>query len=180
MPFDLDDAVALLARTPAVLDAWLRGLPAAWTDANEGPDTWSAFDVVGHLIHGEKTDWLPRARVILEHGEARAFEPFDRFAQARDSAGRTLEELLDTFAALRAENLAALRSLGLTAADLERRGTHPALGTVTLGQLLATWVAHDLGHLAQIARAMAKQYRDEIGPWTAYLPIVTDRPRPAS
>jgi hypothetical protein len=180
MSYDLGASAALLARTPAVLDAWLRGLPEAWTTANEGPGTWSAFDIVGHLIHGEKTDWLPRARIILAHGEARPFEPFDRFAQERDSEGKTLDALLDEFAALRAANLVALDALGLREADLDRRGTHPALGTVTLGQLLATWVAHDLGHLAQIARVMAKRYRDEIGPWTAYLPIVSDRPRPAS
>jgi hypothetical protein len=180
MPFALDETRAVLARTPAVLDAWLRGLPDAWTTANEGPETWSAFDVVGHLIHGEKTDWLPRARILLEHGEARPFDPFDRFAQQRDSAGKTLDELLDDFTARRAESLAALDALGLTEADLEKRGLHPALGPVTLAELLATWVAHDLGHLAQIARVMAKRYRDEVGPWAAYLPIVTDRPRPAS
>jgi uncharacterized damage-inducible protein DinB len=180
MPLDLDEAAALLARTPAVLDAWLRGLPDAWTTANEGPGTWSAYDVVGHLIHGEHTDWMARARIVLEYGEARPFAPFDRFAQARESEGKALDDLLDTFAALRSENLAALRALDLDAAALARRGTHPALGTVTLGQLLATWVTHDLGHLAQIARVMAKRYRDEVGPWSAYLPILSDRPRPAS
>lgn len=180
MPFDLVAALALLARTPATLDVWLRGLPDAWTGANEGPDTWSAFDVVGHLIHGERTDWLPRTLLLLEHGEDRPFEPYDRFAQERDSEGKTLADLLDTFAALRVANLEALHALALTDADLDRRGTHPELGTVTLGQLLAAWVVHDLGHLAQIARAMAKQYRDEIGPWPVYLPIVNDRPLPAS
>ena len=180
MPLDLDASVALLARTPAVLDAWLRGLPEVWTRADEGPGTWSAFDIVGHLIHGEKTDWLPRTRILLKHGEAQPFAPFDRFAQAHDSQGKTLESLLDDFAVLRAANLAALRALGLTDADFARRGLHPALGPVTLGQLLATWVAHDLGHLAQIARVMAKRYREEIGPWEAYLPIVHDRPQPAS
>ena len=180
MPFALDDALPVLTRTPAVLDAWLRDLPGVWTEADEGPGTWSAFDVVGHLIHGERTDWLPRARILLEHGEARPFEPFDRFAQERESAGKTLPELLETFAALRAANLDALRALDLTAADLERRGAHPALGPVTLGELLATWVAHDLGHLAQIARVMAKRYRDGVGPWAAYLPVLHDRPRPAS
>ena len=180
MPFDLDDATAVLARTPAVLDAWLRGLPDAWARADEGPGTWSPFDVVGHLIHGERTDWLPRARIILAYGESRPFEPFDRFAQERESRGRTLDDLLDEFAFLRAESLDALRDLDLDHTHFGRRGTHPELGAVTLGQLLATWVAHDLGHLAQIARVMAKRYRDEIGPWAAYLPVVTDRPRPAS
>ncbi|MDX1419375.1 MAG: DinB family protein [Rubricoccaceae bacterium] len=180
MPFDFDDALAILARTPAVLDAWLRGLPDAWTRADEGPGTWSPYDVVGHLIHGEQTDWLPRTRILLDHGEARPFDPFDRFAQERESAGQPLDALLDRFAALRAQNLDGLRALGLTDADLARRGTHPELGLVTLEQLLATWTAHDLGHLSQIARVMAKRYRDAIGPWAAYLPVVHDRPRPAS
>ena len=180
MPFDLAEARAVLARTPAVLDAWLRGLPEAWTTADEGPETWSAFDVVGHLIHGERTDWLPRARIVLAHGEARPFDPYDRFAQERESAGKTLGDLLDEFAALRAANLEALDALALTGADLARRGTHPGLGTVTLGELLAAWVVHDLGHVAQVARVMAKRYGTAIGPWAAYLPVVADRPRPAS
>jgi hypothetical protein len=180
MPYDLAEARALLARTPAVLDAWLRGLPEAWTTADEGPETWSAFSVVGHLIHGEQTDWLVRVRVILDHGEAQAFAPFDRFAQQHESAGKTLDAMLDEFAALRADNLAELEGLALTPYDLERRGRHPALGTVTLGELLAAWVVHDLGHLAQTARVMAKRYGTAVGPWAAYLPVVSDRPRPAT
>ncbi len=180
MAFDLAEARAVLARTPAALDAWLRGLPEAWTTADEGPGTWSAFDVVGHLIHGEKTDWLPRARIVLAHGEARPFDPYDRFAQERESAGKTLDDLLDEFAALRAANLEALDALHLSDADLARRGAHPGLGAVTLGELLAAWVVHDLGHLAQVARVMAKRYGTAVGPWTAYLPVVADRPRPAS
>jgi uncharacterized damage-inducible protein DinB len=180
MPFALDESLALLARTPAVLDAWLRGLPDAWTTAAEGPGTWSAFDVVGHLIHGEKTDWMARAGIILAHGAARPFDPFDRFAQERESRGKTLDDLLDEFAAARAASLDALRERHLTDADLARRGTHPALGTVTLGELLATWAVHDLGHLAQIARVMAKRYGAAVGPWAAYLPVLADRPEPAS
>ncbi len=180
MPYRLDEARALLARTPAVLDAWLRGLPDAWTTADEGPETWSAFDVVGHLIHGERTDWLTRAQTILDHGEARPFDPFDRFAQERESAGKTLDDLLDAFADARATSLEALDGLALTPHDLERTGRHPALGAVTLEELLAAWVVHDLGHLAQIARVMAKRYGTAVGPWAAYLPVVSDRPRPAT
>ncbi len=175
MRFDLDASLAILERTPAVLDALLRGLPDDWVRADEGPDTWSPFDVVGHLIHGEKTDWLARVRIVLDHGEGRPFDPFDRFAQFEASRGKTLGELLDTFAALRAESLAALRALDLTEADLERKGTHPEFGPVTLGQLLATWTVHDLGHLTQVARVLAKQYAGEVGPWTAYLSVLRDR-----
>ncbi len=172
--FELDEACGLLARTPAALDALLRDAPEAWVSANEGDETFSPFDVVGHLIHGERTDWMVRVRVILEHGEARAFEPYDRFAQREASRGLSLAALLDTFAALRAENLAALRALRLAAADLACRGRHPALGTVTLGELLATWVVHDLDHLGQIARVMAKRYADDVGPWRAYLRVVRE------
>lgn len=172
--FELDEACGLLARTPAALDALLRDAPEAWVSANEGDETFSPFDVVGHLIHGERTDWMARVRVILEHGEARAFEPYDRFAQREASRGLSLAALLDTFAALRAENLAALGALRLTAADVARRGRHPALGTVTLGELLATWVVHDLDHLGQIARVMAKRYADDVGPWRAYLRVVRE------
>ncbi len=168
----LADAIALLARTPATLDALLRGLPEAWTHRNEGAGTWSAFDVVGHLIHGDRTDWIPRARIILESGEARPFERFDRFAQARESQGKSLGQLLDEFARLRAENLAALRAWKLRPEDLERRGRHPVLGVVTLSQLLATWAAHDLTHLHQISRIMAHQYREAVGPWTVFLGVM--------
>ena len=169
----MEDAVAILTRTPATLDALLRGLPAGWIMAHEGGQTWSPFDVVGHLIHGEHTDWIPRARIILEHGEARPFDTFDRFAQFTASEGRTLASLLDEFAMLRNDSLRALASLGLTDADLDRRGRHPELGVVTMRQLLATWVAHDLDHVAQISRVLARQYSDEVGPWRAYLRIIS-------
>jgi hypothetical protein len=172
-PFVLEEAMQILARTPAALDALLRGLPEPWIVAHEGGQTWSAFDVIGHLIHGERTDWMPRARIILEHGDGRAFEPFDRFAQFAASAGRTLPSLLEEFAAVRRDNLRDLAALRLTGADLDRRGTHPELGAVTLRQLLATWVAHDLDHLVQIARVLATQYHDEVGPWRAYLRVVS-------
>jgi hypothetical protein len=174
--FDLDEAVAVLSRTPASLDAVLRGVPEGLTRATEGGETWSAYDVVGHLIHGEETDWLPRVRIILEHGEARPFDKFNRTAQFEASQGRTLASLLDEFASLRARNLEALAGLRLSAADLERRGTHPAFGAVTLRQLLATWVAHDLDHVIQIARVIGRQYTDEVGPWRAYLRIISGQP----
>jgi hypothetical protein len=171
--FVMDEAVALLARTPATLDALLRGLPDSWIAAHEGGDTWSPFDVIGHLIHGERTDWVPRAKIILEHGDARAFDSFDRFAQFAASEGRTLASLLDELATLRRDNLRELAALGITNADLDRRGRHPELGAVTLGQLLATWVAHDLDHVVQISRVLARQYADEVGPWRAYLRIIS-------
>jgi hypothetical protein len=170
--FRLDESLAVLTRTPATLDAMLRGLPEGWTNAHEGGDTWSPFDVIGHLIHCERADWVLRARIILEHGESRTFDPFNRFAQFEESKGKTLDGMLDELAALRAENLRTLAAMNLTDADLERRGRHPAFGEVTLGQLLATWTAHDLGHIAQIARAMAKQYTDAVGPWAEYLSIL--------
>ena len=169
--FSLADAAASLERTPMVLRAMLGGLPERWAHAPE-PDGWSVFDVAGHLIHGEEADWIPRARIILEHGEARAFEPFDREAMFEASRGRTLDELLDRFAELRSEGLAALASMGLTEADLDRRGTHPVFGAATLRQLLATWVTHDQTHIAQIARILARQYRDEVGPWSAYIGVL--------
>ena len=150
----------------------LAGLPSGWTDGTEGPETWSPYDIVGHLIHGERTDWIPRAQIILAQGENRRFTPYDRFAQFRESQGRTLAALLDEFARLRAENLVTLAGWRLTEAQLALEGEHPALGAVTLRQLLATWVAHDLGHVAQTARVMAKQYREAIGPWRAYLPVM--------
>ena len=172
-PVDLDEAVAILSRTPATLDALLRGLPQGWIDAHEGGETWSPFDVVGHLIHGERSDWLPRARIIMEQGEARPFERFDRVAQFASAEGQTLASLLDEFAAARRESLRALAALRLRESDLDRRGRHPELGVVTLRQLLATWVAHDLDHVAQIARVLARQYSDEVGPWRAYLRIIS-------
>ena len=170
--FNLNETIAVLTRTPAALDALLRGLPESWVRSNEGKDTWSAFDIVGHLIVGERTDWMTRARVILENGEARPFDPFDRFAQSRESQGKSLEQLLDDFARLRRENVAALQALNLQSADLSRRGRHPALGVVTLSQLLATWAVHDLTHLHQLSRVMAHQYRDAVGPWSAYLGVL--------
>ncbi|HEY8549435.1 MAG TPA: DinB family protein [Vicinamibacterales bacterium] len=171
-PFVLKEGIAVLSRTPAVLDTMLRGLPDDWLHAHEGGETWSPFDVLGHLVHGERTDWLGRARIILEHGESRPFDRFDRFAQFTESRGRTPEQLLDEFAALRRNNLDALAALNLTDADLERRGRHPELGVVTLGHLLATWVAHDLDHVMQISRVLAHQYTDAVGPWRAYLRII--------
>jgi hypothetical protein len=170
--FNLDETVAVLARTPATLDAMLRGLPERWVRSNEGKDTWSAFDIVGHLIVGERTDWMTRVRVILESGEARPFNSFDRFAQSKESQGKSLEQLLDNFARLRRENLAALQALNLQPADMSRRGRHPALGVVTLSQLLATWAVHDFTHVHQLSRVMAHQYRDAVGPWSAYVGVL--------
>ena len=172
MDFDLATGVAVLERTPQTLRALLAGLPPAWTDATEGPETWSPYVIVGHLIHGERTDWIPRARLILAQGLRRRFAPYDRFAQFRESQGRPLADLLDELARLRVENLATLAGWRLTDAQLALEGEHPEFGAVTLRQLLATWVAHDLGHVAQTARVMAKQYRDAIGPWRAYLPVM--------
>lgn len=172
----LGEAMAVLERTPASLSALLAGLPETWVRATEGDETWSPYDVIGHLIHGERADWVPRARHILA-GETRPFDPFDRTAQFTESQGRSLEELLATFAELRRESLAALAGMKLTPDDLNRRGRHPALGEVTLGQLLATWVVHDLDHVAQVARTMAKVYAGAVGPWSAYLSILRDRAR---
>jgi hypothetical protein len=172
MDFDLEQGTAVLRRTPGVLRAMLSSLDPAWTDATEGPETWSAYDIVGHLVHGERTDWIPRATIILAQGASRRFTPYDRFAQFRESQGKSLEALLDEFARLRDDSLATLARWGLTDAQLALEGEHPEFGGVTLRQLLSTWVAHDLGHIAQAARVMAKQYRDAIGPWRAYLPIV--------
>jgi hypothetical protein len=173
--FSIDDALPLLRATPNVLHAWLSELPEPWIIANEGPDTWSPFDIVGHLIHGERTDWIPRVELLLAHGESRPFTPFDRFAQFRDSRGKSLAELLDTFAELRQSNLGRLDSFQLKEADLDRRGLHPELGPVTLGQLLATWAAHDLNHLGQIARVMGRRYTHAVGPWLEYLPLLGTR-----
>lgn len=172
MDFALQDAIPVLRRTPAVLRALLWDVPEPWIRGAEGPETWSPFDVVGHLIHGERTDWITRTEILLKHGETRAFTPFDRFAQFEASRGKSFRELLDTFAELRAVNLSRLESLGLTSEDLDRRGRHPELGPCTLGELLATWVVHDLSHIAQIARVMGKQYTAAVGPWRAYLPML--------
>jgi hypothetical protein len=172
MDFSLELAVPVLARTPSALDALLRDLPEAWLLRTEGPGTWSAYDVVGHLIHGERTDWIPRVEHLLAHGDRVPFPPFDRFAQFDASRGRELPELLDTFRTLRAQSLDRLADLHLTSADLERPGHHPDFGMVFLRQHLATWVAHDLDHLAQVARVMARQYADEVGPWRQYLRVI--------
>jgi hypothetical protein len=174
--FSLSETIALLTRTPATVNALLRGLPHIWLRnegrSRDGNETWSPFDILGHLIVGERTDWMPRARIILEHGEARAFDPFDRFAQVKESEGKSLDQLLDEFASLRKENLAALRALNLQPEDLVRRGMHPELGSVTLAQLVATWPVHDLTHLHQLSRVMAHQYRNAVGPWGAYIGVL--------
>ena len=172
MKFSFNQAIEILSQTPVTLRSLLSGLSAPWINNNEGAQTWSPFDVVGHLIHGERTDWMPRLKIILELGESRPFDPFDRFAQFEASKGKSLSELLETFATLRRQNLATLKQLNLTEAHFKLKGTHPDFGPVTLGQLLATWVVHDLNHLSQIARVMAKQYADEVGPWVSYLSIL--------
>jgi hypothetical protein len=164
--------IPILERTPRVLRTLLEGLPAEWTESNEGGDTWSPYVVVGHLIHGERTDWMARASIVLAQGENRRFEPYDRLAQFEESKGKSLAMLLDEFEGLRAKNIATLRGWSLTDEQLELIGEHPAFGAVTLRQLLATWVAHDLGHLTQVTRVMAKQLREEVGPWRAYLSVM--------
>jgi len=168
----LDDTIALLATTPAALNALLRGLPETWTSRNEGGDSWTAVEIMGHLIHGERTDWMPRTRMVLQFGDSRPFDPFDRLGHVTESRGKSLDELLDEFARLRTENLNELRALHLRPEDLDRHGRHPALGATTLSQLLATWAAHDLSHLHQLSRVMAHQYREAVGPWSAYLGVM--------
>ena len=180
MEFHLERSIDLLRRTPASLSMLLDGIDDAWARAREGPETFSPFDVIGHLVDGEETDWIPRARIILAGGPDPAFEPYDRFRHRDRNRGRTLESLLDEFSRLRAANLELLRSWKLTDAELDLPGNHPGLGRVTLRQLLAAWVVHDLGHIAQVARVMAKQYGAAIGPWVPYLPVVTDRPVPGT
>jgi hypothetical protein len=172
MPNNLSETIALLSRTPSALNALLRDLPEVWIRGNEGANTWSPFDVIGHLIHGERTDWMPRAKMILQHGESKAFDPFDRFAQEKESRGKSVDQLLDEFTSLRSENLHELCALDLSPEQLNLRGRHPALGAVTLSQLLSTWAVHDLTHLHQISRTMAHQYRDAVGPWAAYLGVL--------
>ena len=171
MEHNLSHTLALLERGPHTFNSLLRNLPDAWTQPNEGGSSWNAFEIVGHLIHCERVDWMPRARIILQHGEARPFEPLDREAQKRDSVGKTLGDLLDEFSRLRAENLDELRELNLQPQDLARRGSHPALGPVTLSQLLAAWAAHDLTHVHQLSRLLAHQYREAVGPWTRFLGV---------
>lgn len=180
MDFDLDSTAAVLERTPGTLRALLGGLSDGWVRGTEGPDTFNAFDVVGHLIDGEETDWIPRARIILARGEDPRFVPYDRFRHRARNAGRPLASLLDEFGSLRRANMALLASWRLTAADLDLPGTHPDFGRVALRELLAAWVVHDLGHVAQVARVMAKQYGGQVGPWGAFLPVLTDRPVPRS
>src|SRR5229473_2738118 len=170
--FSLAEATTVLTRTPTILNTLLRGLPSVWVRCNEGKDSWNAFDIVGHLIVGERTDWMPRVRIVLENGEARPFDPFDRFEQLNESQDKSLEQLLDDFARLRRDNLAALHALNLQHEDLTRRGRHPALGVVTLSELLATWAVHDLTHVHQLSRVMAQQYRDTVGPWSVYLGVL--------
>ena len=170
--FQFAEALPVLQRTPSALRALLLGLPEPWVVANEGDGTWTPFDVVGHLIHAERADWIPRVEHILQHGDAVPFPPFDREAMFETSRGKALEELLDTFAAVRLESLDRLAAFGLTEADLERQGRHPQFGVVTMRQLLATWVAHDMGHLSQVVRVMARRYSTAVGPWQAYLSIL--------
>jgi len=172
MDFELTTGIEVLERTPLTMRAMLAGLSPAWTDATEGPETWSPYVIIGHLIHGERADWIPRAQIILAQGANRRFTPFDRQAQFRESKGKSLAQLLDEFSALRAEGLGTLRGWKLTDRELALEGDHPEFGAVTMRQLLSTWVVHDLGHIAQTARVMAKQYRDAIGPWRVYLPVV--------
>lgn len=174
MDVTLEGARRFLARAPRLLRAMTEDLPDAWLDANEGPDTFTVRDVLGHLISGEEHDWIPRMRIILEHGESQAFAPFDRFEFRRRYGDWSAARLLERFALARAQSLDALESLGLASADLARTGTHPEFGRVTLGQLLATWVVHDFTHVSQIARVTAKQYGAAVGPWRAYLRVVRD------
>jgi hypothetical protein len=172
MTHNLDETIDLIARTPAVLDTLLRDLPEIWTRRNEGGDTWTPVDVIGHLISGERTDWMPRVRIILEYGAARTFEPFDMQGHRREVQGKTLEQLLDEFARLRSDNLNTLRAMKLGPSELARAGRHPALGDVTMSELLATWAAHDLTHVHQLTRILAHQYRDIVGPWTQYMGVM--------
>ena len=172
MNFDLNHSIDLLSRTPETLRTLLAGLPNDFVRSDEGDNTWSPYEVLGHLIHGEKTDWVPRAQIIISDRADKTFEPYDRFAQQQADQSRSIEVLLDEFASLRAQNLETLKSMNIAEAQLDETGIHPALGTATLRELLATWTTHDLGHIAQIARVMAKQYQSEVGPWKAYLGIL--------
>ncbi len=172
MNFTLEKTIDILERTPNVLHAMLQNISADWTQNNEGPETWAVYDIIGHLIHGEKTDWIPRAEIILSENPDNSFEPYDRFAQFEESKGKLLMQLLDEFKILRTKNIEQLRSKKLTDKNLEEKGIHPVFGEVTLAQLLATWAVHDLNHIAQISRVMAKQYKTEVGPWIEYLKIL--------
>lgn len=180
MEFNLESSAEVLTRTPATLRALLSGVSEPWVRGTEGLDTFSPFDVVGHLIDGEETDWVPRAKIILSRTPGARFEPYDRFRHRARNVGRSLESLLDEFARLRAENLALLRSWRLSETELDLTGVHPTFGPVTLRQLLAAWVVHDLGHIAQVVRVMAKQYKGAVGPWVPFLPVLTDHETPRS
>jgi DinB superfamily len=173
MKYNIENSIQILERTPAVLSALLSGLHEDWVMNNEGPETFSPYDVMGHLIHGEKTDWVTRAKMILEFGDTQTFVKWNRFAQYEESKGKTLQQLLTEFEAIRKENISWFKSQNLTEADLERKGMHPVLEAVTLRHLLATWVVHDLTHIAQVTRVMAKQYKEEIGPWTEFFRILS-------
>lgn len=173
MEFEIGKALEILERTPKVLHSLLGDLSADWIQHNEGPDTWSPYDVIGHLVHGEQTDWLTRTQIILNSGTSQPFEPFDRFAQFEESKGKGLKSLLDEFAEHRAFNLKALRTMNISEEQLIQEGIHPAFGKVSLKQLLSAWVVHDLGHIVQVARVMAKQYQEAVGPWTAYLTVLS-------
>jgi len=177
MNFDLNQAISVLEKTPSVLKQLLGSLSQKWTHKNEGRDTWSPYDVLGHLVHGEQTDWIPRLEIILGDTENKTFEPYDRFAQFNNSKGKSMGDLLDKFDLLRKENIRTLKTKYLMTTDLAKEGIHPELGPVTLRQMLSAWVVHDLGHIAQVSRVMAKQYKDEIGPWTQYLTIVNHTPK---
>lgn len=172
MTFNLKHAIEILERTPNILETSLSGLSDQWLQQNEGPGTWSPFDIVGHLIHGEKTDWIPRTELILNQSDSKTFTPFDRFAQFENSKGKSITQLLEEFKTIRIANINTLKSLNIQSKQLMLKGTHPELGEVTLEQLISTWTVHDLGHLAQISRVMASQYRSEVGPWKAYLGIL--------
>ena len=172
MSFSIDKSIEILERTPVVIETMLKGISKDWVTKNEGPKTWSAFDIVGHLIHGEKTDWIPRMEIILSNKTNKKFVPFDRFAQFKNSKGKSLHQLINEFKKLRKNNISKLKSKRLQTKYLNKKGIHPAFGNVTLKQLLATWVVHDLNHIAQISRVMAKQYKKEVGPWKEYLKII--------
>lgn len=175
MEFKLEKALQILEKTPSILNSFLLNLSDDWTSCNEGLNTWSAFDILGHLVHGEKTDWISRVDIVLGNGNSNTFTPFDRFAQFEDSKGKSISDLLIEFSELRKQNLKYLKSLNISEANLELTGIHPSFGQVKLNQLLATWVTHDLGHIAQISRVMAKQYKAEVGPWFEYISILKDR-----
>lgn len=177
MKFKLENAIELLERTPAVLKELLSGLSEDWIHQNEGGDSWSPYVVVGHLVHGERTDWIPRTFIIMNDSDQKTFHPYDRFAQFEESKGKTLDELLEEFESLRKANLEQLKGFGLMESDLNREGIHPSLGPVSLSNLLSAWVVHDQGHIAQISRVLAKQYKDEVGPWTKYMTILKYSPK---